>query len=269
MIPDVVAEEKGPPSEEPTPSSKTEAEETPSAEVPPSAGMEEAEAAPSVEEAPSAEVEEVSAAASEETAAPVEADVPDVPPAKEREEKAQEESEETGMRWYVIHTYSGYEGKVKASIEERKETPPLQGQVGNLLVPTEDVVEIKGGKRRVSARKYFPGYILIQMRMNTDTWYLIKNTPKVTGFLGGENLPTPLENAEVEKILERMQHDTTAKPKVLFERGESVRVVEGPFTNFTGMIEEVNLEKGKLKLMVTIFGRPTPVELEFLQVEKI
>ena len=141
--------------------------------------------------------------------------------------------------------------------------------MGNLLVPTEDVVEIKGGKRRVSARKYFPGYILIQMRMNTDTWYLIKNTPKVTGFLGGETLPTPLEDAEVEKILERMQHDTTAKPKVLFERGESVRVVEGPFTNFTGMIEEVNLEKGKLKLMVTIFGRPTPVELEFLQVEKI
>ena len=254
MTPDVVAEEKGPPSEEPTPSSKTEAEEAPSAEVTPSAEAEEVEA-PST--------------APEETATPVEADVPDVPPAKEREEKAQEESEETGMRWYVIHTYSGYEGKVKASIEERKETPPLQGQVGNLLVPTEDVVEIKGGKRRVSARKYFPGYILIQMRMNTDTWYLIKNTPKVTGFLGGETLPTPLEDAEVEKILERMQHDTTAKPKVLFERGESVRVVEGPFTNFTGMIEEVNLEKGKLKLMVTIFGRPTPVELEFLQVEKI
>ncbi len=224
---------------------------------------------PSEETAPSVEAEEVEAAPSEETAAPVEADVPEVPPAKEREEEAQEESEETGMRWYVIHTYSGYEGKVKASIEERKETPPLQGQVGSLLVPTEDVVEIKGGKRRVSARKYFPGYILIQMRMNTDTWYLIKNTPKVTGFLGGGNLPTPLENAEVDKILERMQHDTTAKPKVLFERGESVRVVEGPFTNFTGMIEEVNLEKGKLKLMVTIFGRPTPVELEFLQVEKI
>lgn len=182
-------------------------------------------------------------------------------------EEAQEGEE--GMRWYVIHTYSGFEAKVKASIEEGVKTSPLRGQVGKLLIPTEDVVEIRGGKRRISARKYFPGYILIQMRMSTDTWYLIKNTPKVTGFLGGANLPTPLSEEEVERILERMRVDTTAKPKVLFEKGQSVRVIEGPFMNFTGVIDDVNPEKGKLRLMVAIFGRPTPVELEFLQVEKI
>jgi transcriptional antiterminator NusG len=145
-----------------------------------------------------------------------------------------------GMMWYVIHTYSGFEAKVKSSIEEGLKTSPLRGQIGKLLIPTEDVVEIRGGKRRISARKYFPGYILIQMRMNTETWYVIKNTPKVTGFLGGENLPTPLAHEEVERILERMRVDTTAKPKVLFEKGQSVRVIEGPFMNFTGVIDDMN-----------------------------
>lgn len=180
------------------------------------------------------------------------------------------------QQWYVIHTYSGYEYKVKASIEEQFKAKGLLSCLGrnehgdyNILVPTEDVVEVKAGKKRVSSRKFFPGYLLIQMEMNDETWYLIKSTPKVTGFLGG-NTPTPLTEAEVEEIRKTMEGEPTKpKPKVLFEAGENVRVVEGPFTNFTGVIDEVNLQRGKLRVMVSIFGRATPVELDFLQVEKI
>lgn len=173
------------------------------------------------------------------------------------------------LQWYVIHTYSGYEYKVKASIEEQFKAKGLQDRVGQILVPTEDVVEVKAGKKRVSSRKFFPGYLLIQMEMNDETWYLVKSTPKVTGFLGG-NTPSPLTDAEVDEIQKTMQGESTKpKPKVLFEAGENVRVVEGPFTNFTGVIDEVNLQRGKLRVMVSIFGRATPVELDFLQVEKI
>jgi transcriptional antiterminator NusG len=173
------------------------------------------------------------------------------------------------LHWYVIHTYSGYEDKVKASIEEQFKAKGLSSAVGELRIPTEDVVEVKAGKKRVSKRKFFPGYLLIQMEMNDETWYLIKSTPKVTGFLGG-NTPTPLTEAEVEEILQTEKGEPTKpKPKVLFEAGENVRVIEGPFTNFTGVIDEVNLERGKLRVMVSIFGRATPVELDFLQVEKI
>jgi transcriptional antiterminator NusG len=173
------------------------------------------------------------------------------------------------LHWYVIHTYSGYEDKVKASIEEQFKAKGLSSALGELRVPTEDVVEVKAGKKRVSKRKFFPGYLLIQMEMNEETWYLIKSTPKVTGFLGG-NTPTPLTEAEVEEILKTERGEPAKpKPKVLFEAGENVRVIEGPFTNFTGVIDEVNLERGKLRVMVSIFGRATPVELDFLQVEKI
>jgi transcription termination/antitermination protein NusG len=173
------------------------------------------------------------------------------------------------LYWYVIHTYSGYEDKVKASIEEQFKAKGLSSAVGELRIPTEDVVEVKAGKKRVSKRKFFPGYLLIQMEMNDETWYLIKSTPKVTGFLGG-NTPTPLTEVEVEEILKTEKGEPTKpKPKVLFEAGENVRVIEGPFTNFTGVIDEVNLERGKLRVMVSIFGRATPVELDFLQVEKI
>lgn len=180
------------------------------------------------------------------------------------------------MQWYVIHTYSGYEYKVKASIEEQLKAKGLSSRVGqdvdgkyNILVPTEDVVEMKAGKKRVSSRKFFPGYLVIQMEMNDETWYLIKSTPKVTGFLGG-NTPTSLPEVEVEEILKTMRGEPTKpKPKVLFESSENVRVVEGPFTNFIGVIDDVNLERGKLRVMVSIFGRATPVELDFLQVEKI
>lgn len=173
------------------------------------------------------------------------------------------------QHWYVVHTYSGYEDKVKASIEEQFKAKGLSSAMSEIRIPTEDVVEVKAGKKRVSKRKFFPGYLLIRMEMNEETWYLIKSTPKVTGFLGG-NTPTPLTDAEVEEILRTEKGEPAKpKPKVLFEAGENVRVVEGPFTNFTGVIDEVNLERGKLRVMVSIFGRATPVELDFLQVEKI
>jgi transcription termination/antitermination protein NusG len=173
-------------------------------------------------------------------------------------------------QWYVIHTYSGHENKVKASLEERLSAAGFRECVGQILVPTEDVVEIKGGKRRVSSRKFFPGYLLIEMEMGDEVWYVINNTPKVTGFLGGAKTPTPLSDEEVAQILEHMRGETVEpKPKVFFELGENIRVIDGPFTNFTGVIKEVNPERGKLKVMVSIFGRATPVELEFLQVERV
>ena len=173
-------------------------------------------------------------------------------------------------QWYVIHTYSGHENKVKASLEERLNAAGLHDRVGQILVPTEDVVEIKGGKRRVSSRKFFPGYLLIEMEMGDDIWYVIKDTPKVTGFLGGDKTPTPLLDEEVAQIQEHMRGETAEpKPKMHLELGENVRVIDGPFTNFTGVIREVNPERGKLKVMVSIFGRATPVELEFLQVERV
>jgi transcriptional antiterminator NusG len=173
-------------------------------------------------------------------------------------------------QWYVIHTYSGHENKVRASLEERLSAVGLRERVGQILVPTEDVVEIKGGKRRVSSRKFFPGYLLIEMEMGDDIWYVIKDTPKVTGFLGGDKTPTPLLDEEVTQIQEHMRGETAEpKPKMYLELGENVRVIDGPFTNFTGVIRELNPERGKLKVMVSIFGRATPVELEFLQVERV
>ncbi len=185
--------------------------------------------------------------------------------------RTDEETDRAQMsqQWYVIHTYSGYEEKVKASIEEQFKARGLSSAIGELRVPTEDVVEVKAGKKRISKRKFFPGYLLIQMEMNDETWYLIKSTPKVTGFLGG-NTPTPLTEDEVKGIIETEKGESSKpKPKVLFEAGENVRVIEGPFTNFTGVIDDVNLDRGKLRVMVSIFGRATPVELDFLQVETI
>jgi len=177
---------------------------------------------------------------------------------------------DTKKKWYVVHTYSGYEEKVKKSILERLKAQGFQDKVGEILVPTEQVVEVKGGKRKVSARKFFPGYLLIEMELNRETWYTVKNTPRVTGFLGSEQEPSPLPESEVAVILEQAREQPDKpKPKFTFEKGEKVRVLEGPFTNFTGVIGEVNEERGKLRLMVSIFGRATPVELEFLQVEKI
>lgn len=173
-------------------------------------------------------------------------------------------------RWYVVHTYSGYENKVRASLEERLNSMGLRDAVGQILVPMEDVVEIKSGKRKVSSRKFFPGYLLIEAEMSDTIRFVIKDTPKVTGLLGGDKDPTPLSDEDMSNIQRHMQGEASEpKPKVLFDLGENVRVIDGPFTNFTGVIKEVNPERGKLKVMVSIFGRSTPVELEFLQVELV
>jgi transcriptional antiterminator NusG len=173
-------------------------------------------------------------------------------------------------RWYVVHTYSGFESKVKASIEQQVVARNLAERVSETLIPTEKVVELKKGKRKEAFRKFFPGYLLIRMEMTDDLWYLIKNTPKVTGFVGPGTRPTPIPDSEVAQIMQQVV-EGVEKPKhrVHFVKGESVRVVDGPFTNFTGLVEEVRPDKGRLKVMVSIFGRPTPVDLEFLQAEKV
>ena len=172
--------------------------------------------------------------------------------------------------WYVIHTYSGFEQKVKTSLEEQFERSPRKGDLGDIVVPTEEVVEVRKGKKKVSSRKFFPGYVLISVEMSQDIWYMIKNTAKVTGFLGGGGTPVPLAEEEVKSIMGQMNGETSQpKPKFSFEKGENVRVVDGPFVNFNGTVDEVNQDKGKVRVMVSIFGRATPVELEFPQVEAV
>jgi transcriptional antiterminator NusG len=172
--------------------------------------------------------------------------------------------------WYIVHTYSGFEGRVKASIEQRAAALGLAESISQILIPTEEVVELKKGKRTVSSRKFFPGYVLIKMEMSEQLWYLVKNTPKVTGFVGPATHPTPVPDEQIQAVLEQVEEGAERpKHKVMFVRGESVRVVDGPFQNFTGLVDEVKPDKGRLKVMVSIFGRPTPVDLEFLQVEKV
>jgi len=174
------------------------------------------------------------------------------------------------MRWYVVHAYSNFENKVKLSLIERVKRLDMEDQFGEILVPTEEVVEMKEGQQRRSERKFFPGYVLVQMEMNDDTWHLIKDTPKVLGFIGGtSDKPAPISDKEANAILQRVQEGVDKpKPKVLFEPGEVVRVTDGPFNDFNGVVEEVNYEKNKLVVAVLIFGRSTPVELGFGQVEK-
>jgi transcriptional antiterminator NusG len=173
-------------------------------------------------------------------------------------------------RWYVVHAYSGFEKSVMRAIQERINRLEMQEKFGRILVPVEEVVEMKGGQKAISERKFFPGYVLVEMEMDDDSWHLVKNTPKVTGFVGGTaTKPTPISEKEVEKIMQQMQEGVEKpRPKVLFEAGEVVRVKEGPFTDFHGSVEDVNYEKNRLRVSVTIFGRATPVELEFGQVEK-
>ena len=171
--------------------------------------------------------------------------------------------------WYVIHTYSGFENKVKMSLEERFSHAGLVDKLGEIIIPTEEVVEIRGGKKKISSRKFYPGYVLINVEMDQDIWYLIKNTPKVTCFPGGAT-PAPLTEAEVKDIMDQIKGEAKApKPKFIYEKGENVRVIDGPFLNFNGVVEEVNPDKGKVKVMVSIFGRATPVELEFPQIERV
>ena len=174
------------------------------------------------------------------------------------------------LRWYVVHAYSGFEDYVMRTLKERIKRSGSQQKFGDILVPTEEVVEMRDGKKRKSDRKFFPGYVLVQMEMDHDTWHLVKESPKVLGFIGGtSDNPAPISDAEADAILQRVEDGVDRpKPKVLFEPGEVVRVIDGPFTDFNGVVEEVNFEKSRLRVSVLIFGRSTPVELEFSQVEK-
>lgn len=172
-------------------------------------------------------------------------------------------------RWYIVHTYSGFEYKVADSLKSRVEAFGLEDKIGEVKVPTEPVIEMKGGKKITSERMFYPGYVLVEMELDEHTWHVVRATPRVTGFVGTGQSPTPLSDEEVDQILQRVEVAAEKpKPKLSFERSETVRIVDGPFTNFTGTVEEINPERNTLKVMVTIFGRATPVELDFLQVEK-
>ena len=173
-----------------------------------------------------------------------------------------------GLKWYVVHTYSGHENRAKLSLLERVKTAGLQDSFGEILIPTESVMEVVKGQRRTSTRKFYPGYMFVQMKFSNETYHLVKNTPKITGFLGGNN-PPPVPEREITGIHSAMtEGKSKPKPKVVFEQGDTVRVIEGPFSNFSATVEEVKPDKQKVKVLVSIFGRATPVELDFTQVEK-
>jgi transcriptional antiterminator NusG len=194
-------------------------------------------------------------------------EVAEGPPA----EAAAQAAAEKGLpkQWYVVHTYSGYENKAKKTLEERIKREKLDDHFGQILIPTEEVVEMKRGKRRTSKRKFFPGYMLVQMTMTEASWYLVKSTPKITGFVGDSTKPPPVPDEEVARITNQIAEGAERViPKVIFEKGDSVRVVDGPFANFNGVVEQVDSEKGKLRVLVSIFGRATPVEMDFVQVDK-
>ena len=173
-------------------------------------------------------------------------------------------------QWYIVHTYSGFEKKVSESLQQRVQAYGLQDEIGEVLIPTEDVVEMRAGKKTVTSKRFFPGYILVEMTMSDNAWHVVKNTPKVTGFVGAGSKPIPLTREEVDQILNQVTEAAEKpKPKYSFDRGDQVRINEGPFTSFNGVVDDVNIDRNTLKVMVTIFGRATPVELDFLQVEKL
>ncbi len=173
-------------------------------------------------------------------------------------------------KWYIVHTYSGFEHKVKSSLEERAKAENKEAFFGQVLVPTEKVVELVKGQRKASSRKFYPGYILVQMELNDETWHLVRHTPKVTGFIGSQEKPIPLSDEEAEAIIAQMEQGVQKpRPKYRFEKGDEVRVVDGPFANFNGILDEVMPDKGKVRVLVSIFGRSTPVELDFVQVNRI
>jgi transcriptional antiterminator NusG len=179
-------------------------------------------------------------------------------------------SDQPAKQWYIVHTYSGFEKKVAESLQQRVQAYGLQEEVGEVLIPTEDVVEMRGGRKVVSSKRFFPGYILVELAMSDNVWHIVRNTPKVTGFVGAGSKPTPLTREEVEQILSQVRDSVEKpKPKYTFEKGDQVRINEGPFTSFNGVVDDVNPDRNTLKVMVTIFGRSTPVELDFLQVEKL
>jgi len=174
------------------------------------------------------------------------------------------------MEWYIVHTYSGFEERVAETLRQRADALDMADSFGEIRIPTETIVELKGGKKKETQRKFFPGYMLVQMVMSDAAWHVVKNTPKVTGFVGTGKKPTPLTQEDVERIVEQVTSaKEKPKPKHMFDKGEPVKIVDGPFNNFSGVVEEVNLDRDTLKVMVTIFGRQTPVELNFLQVEKL
>ena len=196
------------------------------------------------------------------------APVVDVAALEEAGDELEEPEPEDGRAWYVIHTYSGYENKVRTNLEHRIESMDVRDKIFQVLVPTEDEIEIHDGQRRTVARKIFPGYVLVQMVMDDESWYVVRNTPGVTGFVGMGNRPTPLEPEEVKGIIRQMRVETP-RVKVNFQLGQNVRIIDGPFIDFVGQVDEINLQKGKVKVLVSIFGRETPVELDFLQVERL
>ena len=242
--PDVAVSE---PQEQPEASSSSPEAGTPATET----GDEAAGEAAPAESAPAAAAEE---AKTEEAPAP----------AKKPRAKAGDDH-----RWYIVHTYSGFEAKVRESLTQRVEAMAMGHEISEILIPTEEVVEVREGKKTRSTRKFFPGYVLVKMNMSDAAWHVVKNTPKVTGFVGTGSKPVPLREDEVERIVNQIVVAAEKpKPKLEFSIGETVRITDGPFSNFTGEVEEVNEDRSTLKVMVTIFGRATPVELEFLQVEK-
>lgn len=175
-----------------------------------------------------------------------------------------------GMNWYIVHTYSGFEQKVAESLRARAEAYGFSHKIGQILIPTEEVVELRNGKKVTSKRLLYPGYVMVQMAMDDDLWHHIKNTPRVTGFVGGGNTPVPLSEAEVDAVLNRQAASAERpRPKLTFEKNETVRIIDGPFASFQGKVDEVNPDRNTLRVLVTIFGRSTPVELDFLQVEKV
>ncbi len=170
-------------------------------------------------------------------------------------------------KWYVVHTYSGFEEKVKTSVEDKVKRLGLEEKISRVMIPTERVIQLKAGKKQEAERKFYPGYILVEMELDDETWHLIKSIPRVTSFVGGTR-PVPIDEEEVEMIVQQLEKGVTAQVKMQFEQGDVVRIIDGPFTNFNGYVEEVDMDHGKLKVMVSIFGRQTPVELNFFQVEK-
>ncbi len=196
-------------------------------------------------------------------ALPAEAAAESAPP-----EGAEAAPADDGRSWYVIHCYSGYENKVRYNLEQRIESMGMKDKIFDVIVPTEEEIEVKDGKRRTVERRVFPGYILVQMLMTEDSWYVVRNTPGVTGFVGMGNTPTPLRPEEVQQILKRMEAEAP-KVKVTFKPGQKVRIIDGPFNDFVGTVSEIDMDRAKVRVMVSFFGRETPVELDFLQVEKV
>jgi transcriptional antiterminator NusG len=186
----------------------------------------------------------------------------------EEDQAEQDTSGAVESKWYVIHSYSGYENKVKQNLEQRIASMNMQDQIFRVVVPTENEIEVRDGKRREYKRRIFPGYVLVEMLMNDDSWSVVRNTPSVTGFVGMGTKPTPLRDEEIGRILTRMEAEAPTV-KVAFKPGQKVRIIQGPFADFIGSVDDINMEKGKVRVMVSFFGRETPVELDFLQVEKV